>query len=95
MLVIEQSKEGEGIREFIRVLRLLEDYPLDKVRQAMEKALYVGAHSRDAIMQFLIPHLSWRNTTFLLDRFEHLRLVQVSSTDISAYRELLSCGGEA
>jgi len=95
MLVIEQSKEGEGIREFIRVLRLLEDYPMDKVRQAVEKALYVGAHSRDAIMQFLIPHLSWRNTTFLLDRFEHLRLVQVSSTDISAYRELLSCGGEA
>ncbi len=95
MLVIEQSKEGEGIREFIRVLRLLEDYPMDKVRQAVEKALNVGAHSRDAIMQFLIPHLSWRNTTFLLDRFEHLRLVQVSSTDISAYRELLSCGGEA
>jgi transposase len=95
MLVIEQSKEGEGIREFIRVLRLLEDYPMDKVRQAVEKALYVGAHSRDAIMQFLIPHISWRNTTFLLDRFEHLRLVQVSHTDISAYRELLSCGGEA
>lgn len=94
MLVIEQSKEGEGIREFIRVLRLLEDYPMDKVKQAVEKALYVGAHSRDAIMQFLIPHLSWRNTTFLLDRFEHLRLVQVSRTDISAYKELLSCGGE-
>jgi transposase len=93
MLVIEQSKEGAGIREFIRVLRLLEDYPMDKVRQAVEKALDVGAHSRDAIMQFLVPHISWRNTTFSLDRLEHLRLVQVRGTDVSAYRELLPGGG--
>jgi hypothetical protein len=95
MLVLEQSKEGAGIREFIRVLRLLEEYPLDIVRKAVESGLGVGAHSRDAIMQFLIPHISWRHTTFILDRLEHLRLVQVRGPDISAYRELLSGGGEA
>jgi hypothetical protein len=95
MLLLEQGKEGAGIREFIRVLRLLEEYPLDIVRKAVESGLGVGAHSRDAIMQFLIPHISWRHTTFILDRLEHLRLVQVKGPDISAYRELLSGGGEA
>ncbi len=95
ILVLEQSKEGEGIREFIRVLRLLEEYPMEMVRQAVDKGLSMGARSRDAITQFLIPHISWRNTTFLLDRLEHLRLVQVRCPDISAYRELLSGGGEA
>jgi len=65
------------------------------VRQAVDKGLSMGTHSRDAIMQFLIPQISWRDTTFLLGRFEHLRLVQVRCPDISAYRELLSGGGEA
>ena len=95
ILVSEQSKEGEGLREFIRILRLLEEYPMNTLKQAIEQSLCIGAHSRDAIMQFLSPHLSWRHTTFLLDRREHLRLVQVKDPDISAYRDLLSGGGEA
>jgi hypothetical protein len=95
ILVSEQSKEGEGLREFIRILRLLEEYPMNMLKQAIEQSLCIGAHSRDAIMQFLSPHLSWRHTTFLLDRREHLRLVQVKDPDISAYRGLLSGGGEA
>jgi hypothetical protein len=46
-LVVEQEKEGEGTREFIRVLRLLEDYPMAKLRKAVEKALKIRGHSRD------------------------------------------------
>lgn len=95
MLVLEQSKEGEGLREFIRVLRLLEEYPMNILKQAVDQSLCIRAHSRDAIMQFMSPHTSWRHTTFLLDRLEHLRLVQVRDTDISAYQGLLSGGGEA
>lgn len=68
---------------------------MDMVRQAVEKGLRMGAHSRDAITQFLIPHISWRHTTFLLDRLEHPRLVQVRGPDISAYRELLFGGSKA
>ena len=95
ILVSEQSKEGEGLREFIRILRLLEEYPMNMLKHAIEQSLCIGAHSRDAIMQFLSPHLSWRHTTFLLDRREHLRLVQVKDPDISVYRDLLSGGGKA
>ena len=34
---------GEGTREYIRVLRLLERYPLARVKQALERALGSGA----------------------------------------------------
>jgi transposase len=91
-LVVAETKRGDGIREFIRVLRLLEDYPMAKLRQAVEKALNIGAHSRDAIAQFLIPRFSWRQTTFILAKRQHLRLVKVASPDITAYQELLQEG---
>jgi transposase len=92
-LRVEEAREGEGNREFIRVLRLLEDHPLPKLGQAVEKALLIRAHSRDAIAQFLIPRPSWRSSPFLLDGREHLRYVKVGAPDIGAYQTLLSEGG--
>lgn len=91
-LSAEESREGEGTREFIRVLRLLEDYPMGKVRSAVEKALAVGACSRDAVLQFLIPRFCWEKTSFLLDGREHLRGVKVTPVDLSTYTTLLSTG---
>jgi hypothetical protein len=92
-LIAEEEKEGDGIREFIRVLRLLEDYPIAKLKQAVEKGVRTRAHSRDAIAQYLTPRPLWRHTMFWLDGREHLRRVQVETPDISAYRQLLSKGG--
>jgi hypothetical protein len=92
-LQADAEREGEGTREYIRVLRLLEDHSLSKVTQAVIKGLRVRAHSRDAIAQFLIPQPPWSHPTFRLDGREHLRLVKVASPDIWAYKELLSRGG--
>ena len=92
-LVVEEEKEGEGTREFIRILRLLEDYSMAKLRQAVKKGLNTRVHSRDAIAQYLIPRFSWRQTTFILDTRQHLRLVEVARPDITAYRTLLDQGG--
>ena len=89
----EQRKEGDGTREFIRVLRLLEDYPMSRLEGAVEKALAMRVHSRDAIAQFLSPRPSLQPSTFLLDGQKHLRRVQVDRPDLTAYRALLS--GEA
>jgi hypothetical protein len=89
----EEERQGEGLREFIRVLRLLEDYPMDRLQKAVEKTLLIHAHSRDAVLQFLVPRFSWRNTTFLLDGRKHLCLVKVGKPDLSVYRNLLSQGG--
>jgi transposase len=92
-LVVEEEKEGEGTREFIRVLRLLEDYPMAKLRKAVKKGLNMRGHKRDIIAQFLIPRFSWEQTTFILANRQHLRLVKVAGPDITAYRALLYEGG--
>ena len=52
---VRAEREGEGAREYINVLRLLEDHSVAAVTEAAEKGLRVGAHKRDAIAQFLIP----------------------------------------
>jgi transposase len=88
-LIAEEETKGDGVREFIKVLRLLEDYSMPKLRLAVEKGNRIRAHSRDAIAQFLVPRASWRQSTFLLDDRKHFRMVNVVRPDIAAYRSLL------
>jgi transposase len=90
---LEAELEGDGTREYIRVLRLLEKHPVRAVSRAVEKALRAGALSRDAIAQWLVPREDWRATAFRLDGREHLRHVRVAQTDVAAYAGLLSAGG--
>ena len=92
-LSAEESRKGDGTGEYIRVLRMLEDHPMGRVHRAVEKALAVGACSRDAVMQFIIPRFCWEATVFLLEGREHLRGVKVAPVDLSAYGSLLSAGG--
>ena len=89
-LIEEQPKEGAGIREFIKVLRLLEDYPMGRVKRAVEKGLGMRVHSRDAIVQFIVPR---PYTTFVLDGREHLCRIKIGAPDVTAYQTLLSEGG--
>jgi hypothetical protein len=90
---LEAQHEGEGTRQYIGVLRLLETRSLRAVTRAVEKGLRSGALTRDAIAQFLLTDQQWRATTFSLDGREHLRHVRVAQTDVTAYRVLLAAGG--
>jgi transposase len=92
---LETESGGEGTREYIRVLRLLEKHPLAKLARAVDKALAIRAHSRDAVAQFLWPQEPWTMTTFRLDGREHLRHVRVDRAELSAYQGLLGTGGES
>ena len=89
----EEEEEGDGTREYIRVLRLLEEHSLRALTRAVERGLRINALTRDAIAQILLPHDDWRATTFRLDGREHLRGVKVAQTDITAYAALLAMGG--
>jgi transposase len=89
---LEGEHGGEGTREYIRVLRMLEVHPLPHLRRAVEQALSVGAIRRDAIAQFMIPREEWRATVFVLDGHPHLRGVKVQAPDITQYGELLAGG---
>jgi len=68
---LENERVGDGTREYIRVLRLLEKHSLPKLRRAVEQALAVGAITRDAIAQFLFPREDWRCTVFSLAGHPH------------------------
>jgi hypothetical protein len=86
---LENERAGEGTREYIRVLRLLEQHPLPKLRAAVAQALAVGAVTRDAIAQFLFPREDWRFTVFSLEGHPHLRAVRIAPPNVQSYRELL------
>jgi len=90
---LEAERDGDGTREYIKVLRLLEHHPLPKLRAAVEQALAVGAITRDAIAQFLYPREDWRTRLFSLDGHPHLRHVRVAAPNLASYTELV--GGVA
>ena len=90
---LEDERAGDGTREFIRVLRLLEKHSLPDLTRAVTKGLRSGVLIRDAIAQFLIPPEEWRQTTFRLDGRAHLRQVKVTQTDVAGYSKLLVSGG--
>ena len=91
---LEEELAGEGAREYIRVLRLLELNSISRVERAVHQGLQTRTHSRDGIAQFIPPAPSWGATTFTLDGREHLRHVRVAATDVQMYGRLLSVGGE-
>ena len=59
------------------MLRLLEKHPLTQLRPAVEQGLKAGALTRDALAQFLYPHL------------QH---VKVTAPDVTQYETLLGGG---
>jgi transposase len=92
--VLQGRMESEhGTRDFIRVLRLLEKYPLKQLTTAVEKALRHRLHAPEAVEQFLPDGCQWRQTTFKLAGREHLRLVKVSAASLADYTDLLKPEG--
>ena len=90
--LLECREERRLQRLQIKVLRLLEDHPMSRLKRAVDRALWSGVNSPDAIAQFLTPAAAWL-PTFSLDGREHLCGVKVAGPDISAYGSLLCEGG--
>jgi len=49
----ERHEGSQGIREYIRVLMLLKDHPVDQVTAAVENALSYGISSADGVINLL------------------------------------------
>jgi len=91
----ENEMAQDGTKEYIRVLRLLANYRLVDLTSAVEKALKVRAITKEAIEQFLPSAKPFRQTSFILGGRKHLRFIQVSRTDVNAYRDLMGGPGGA
>ena len=83
-----EAGRTDGTKEYIRVLLLLGEYPLERVAVAVRRAVRWIAPTADAIKQLLIPVDQPQLRTFRLDGREHLAGVQVAATDLQAYGQL-------
>ncbi len=76
-LRLEEEAKSAGIREFIRVLKLLEKHTARKVAKAINKALRLPRCNRDVIAQYSYPDEPFNPPTFRLEGREHLQGVVV------------------
>ncbi len=87
---LEAHDPRHGTRSYIRVLRLLEKFPLSPLTAAVEYALDIDVIDADGI-RTIVEHRADRPVElFPLDGRPHLAHVRVETTDVSSYQTLLS-----
>lgn len=89
----EADMERQGMREFIKVLRLLEHASLRQLTSAVERALQIGATTADAIRLILECGREEPARWFRLDGRPHLAAVHVPAPNLQAYSSLSTGGG--
>jgi len=81
-----------GTREFIKVLRLLENSTIPALTRAIETAISIGATGSDAIALILFHHAERPVGLFSLDGHPHLKSLSIEVPDLTAYRALTAVG---
>ncbi len=92
LLQIRLGKAGS--REYIQVLRLLENFRQDEVAAAVREALQLGAISFDAVKHLVLCRIEQRPPRLELDNYPHLPTARVATTAASDYLALLGRGAE-
>jgi hypothetical protein len=86
---------GRGVQEFIRVLRLHENYPAPLVQQAIEQALAYGCPHLDGMLHCLHQLTASIEPPTSLELAKHPRLQAVGNQpiDLRQYEQLLRSSG--
>ncbi len=87
----EQWPDGRGVKEFVQMLRLHQQYPARQVEQAVEQAITYGCAHFDGVKHCL-EHLGQKaDRAPLLDLTDrpHLALVGTQPIDLHCYDQLL------
>jgi hypothetical protein len=82
-----------GRREFVQVLRLMEDFHQHQVEGAVSEALRLGAISFDAVKMLLLARLENRPARLDLTFYPYLPATAVGTTDPRAYLGLIAGSG--
>ena len=88
--VLEARLGQPGKREFVRVLRLMEDFSQPEVHMAVKEALRLGAVGFDAVKHLLLCQIEGRPPRLDLELYPHLPQVSVQTTRADDYLTLLS-----
>ena len=87
---LEARMGTKGKREFVRVLRLMEDFSQPEVHHAVREALRLGAIGFDAVKHLLLCQIEGRPPRLDLELYPHLPQVSVQTTRAGDYLTLLS-----
>ena len=87
--LLEARMGRRGKREFVQVLRLLENFSHQEVHWAVQDALRLGAISFDAVKHLLLCRIEGRPPRLDLDLYPYLPHVTVKTTSATDYMALL------
>ena len=88
--LLEARMGRRGKREFVQVLRLLENFSHQEVHHAVKDALRLGALSFDAVKHLLLCRLEGKPPRLDPDLYPYLPRVTVKTTSATDYMALLS-----
>ena len=83
-----------GTREYVQVLRLLEDFRLVHVSGAVRDALALGVIGFDAVKHLVLCRIEHRPARLDLAQYPHLPAPRVATTAPAHYLALLGAGAE-
>ena len=92
--LLEARLGQAGTREYVQVLRLLEDFRLVHVSGAIQDALRLGAIGFDAVKHLVLCRLEHRPPRLDLAQYPHLPAPRVTTTAAADYLALLGAGAE-
>lgn len=81
--------ERRGRKEYIQVLRLLENFSLTQVEQAIKQAMGFGTIGFDAIKHLILCAIEQRPAKLDLTLYPYLPRASVKSTEPRSYLSLL------
>ena len=84
-----EARLKHGSREYVQVLRLLENFAMEEVTQAIEDALSLGTIGFDAVKHLLLCRIERRPPRLDMENYPHLPLAQVRTTQAADYMSLL------
>jgi transposase len=87
--VLEARMERRGRKEYIQVLRLLENFSMTQVEHAIKQAFGLGTMSFDAIKHLILCAIERRPAKLDLMLYPYLPSASVGSTEPRAYLSLL------
>ncbi len=88
--LLEARLGKPGKREYVQVLRLLETFRREEVRQAIQDALHLGTVSFDAVKHLLLCRIERCSPRLDLLQYPYLPLPQVHTTQAVDYMTLLN-----
>jgi len=88
--LLESRMDQRGKREFVQVLRLMENFRKQEVHSAVGDALRLGAVSFDAVKHLMLCKIEGRPSRLDMELYPYLPRANVTTTSTRDYMTLLA-----